>query len=213
MPYDFITKSYQITNVNPSFTSQLPLSSVPDTALHRNLQLNCLTSHSKDLWNELAHTFAHLNWAGEHPSLELEGPSQATDLWTRTCAIRSDFARRQALIEIDVMVAMALDLTLDELIQIYRLVFPVLQQYENNTWYDQKGRMVWSRRTGKGKKISRKEWETFRHMSHGVLSEEIEDNTIPGGPQNRTIEYVAPFTKPNREDDYRQAWRYFAQKL
>ena len=213
LPYDFITKSYQVTNIRSSFTSQLPFPIVPDTAVHRALQLNCLTTHHSGLWNELAQTYAPLSWAGDHPSLELEGPNQATATWTRNCALRSDYARRQALIEIDVMVAMALDLTQDELILIYRLVFPVLQQYENNTWYDQKGRMVWSDRTGKGKQISRKEWERHLHMPQGILNEEIQDNTMRGGPQTRTIEYVAPFTKPNREDDYRQAWRYFEQKL
>ena len=213
LPFDFIAKSFQIKRVFPSFTSKLPIPTVPDTALHRTLQLNCLTIHNGGIWNELAHTFGPLTWADDHPSLELEGPSQACDVWTRNCALRSDYARRQALIEIDVMVAMALDLTLEELIQIYRLVFPVMQEYEKNTWYDQKGRMVWTSRKGKGKKSSRKEWETHRQMPHGILSEEIEDNTMPGGPQIRIIEYMAPFTKPNREDDYRQAWRYFEQKL
>ena len=213
LPFDFITKSFQVGDIFTSFTSQLPFPVVPETALHRTLQLNCLTTHCCDLWGELAHSYKPLNWTDDHPCLELEGPSQATDLWTRNCALRSDYARRQALIEIDVMVAMSLDLTLEELVQIYRLVFPVMQQYENNTWYDQKGRMVWSNRTGKGKQMSRKDWETHRKMTDGVLSEEIEDNTMPGGPHTRTIEYVAPFTKPNREDDYRQAWRYFEQKL
>ena len=213
LPFDFITKSCQVSDIRPSFTSQLPMPTVPDTAVHRTLQLNCLTTLSRGLWNELAHSYTPMNWAGDHPSLKLEGPRQATESWTRACALRSDYARRQALIEIDVMVAKALDLTLDELIQIYRLVFPVLQQYENNTWYDQQGRMVWSNRTGKGKQISRKEWEKHLNMSHGILTEEIEDNTMRGGPQTRTIEYVSPFTKPNREDDYRQAWRYFEQNL
>ena len=213
LPFDFITKSFQVLDIFPSFTSQLPLVSLPSTALHRTLQLNCLTSFSAILWEDLAPCFTPLAWSGSHPSLHLEGESQANQQWTRSCALRSDYARRQALLEIDVMVAMALDLSIDDLLHIYRLVFPVMHSYEDNTWYDQKGRIVWSNRAGKGLKKSRRDWEFHRKMKCGVLPEVIEDNTKPGGPQTRTIEYVAPFTKPNLEEDYRQAWQYFEKHL
>ena len=213
LPFDFITKSFQIIHLQPSFTSQLPVVDLPEAAYHRTLQLNCLTVHYADLWEALSHLYKPLNWTRSHTSLEEESPIYATRNWTRKCALRTDYARRQALLEIDVMVAMALDLSLDELIQIYRLVFPVMRSYEDNTWYDQKGRIVWSNRTGKGMKKSRKDWEFHRDMKSGTLVEEIEDNTMRGGPQKRTIEYVAPFTKPNLEEDYRQAWQYFKKNL
>ena len=127
--------------------------------------------------------------------------------------MRRDYVRRQALLEIDVLVAMALDLSLDELIQIYRLVFPVMRNYEENTWYDQNGRIVWSPITGKGLKMPRSEWERHRALPKGCLAEDVEDNFLPDGPHARTIEYQAPFTRPDRERDYRQAWTYFAKNL
>ncbi len=213
LPYDFIAKSYQITNVFVSFTSRLPMVDLPDTAIHRTLQMNCLTTYNAQLWEDLAWQFSPSDWSGSHPSLELEGASHATRNWTRACALRSDYARRQALLEIDVMVAMALGLTLEELLQIYRLVFPVMRSYEDNTWYDQKGCIVWSNRSGKGLRMNRKNWESHREMKFGSMAEEIGDNTMRGGPQTRTIEYVAPFTQPNREDDYRQAWQFFEKHL
>ena len=213
LPFDFLTKSFQIIHLQPSFTSQLPIVDLPETAYHRTLQLNCLTTHYAKLWETLAHQCDTLGWAGTHTSLEEEGKEHATQNWTRSCALRSDYARRQALLEVDVMVAMALGLSLEELLQIYRLVFPVMGSYEDNTWYDQKGRTVWSIRPGKGLKRSRKDWEFHREMKCGVLPEVIKDNTMPGGPQKRTIEYVAPFTKPKLEEDYRQAWQYFEKHL
>ena len=213
LPFDFITKSFQVVDIFPSFTSQLPWVDLPDAALHRTLQLNCLTIHHAKLWEEVTRQCSPLNWSSSHPRLDLEGASYATKNWNRACALRSDYARRQALLENDVIVAMALDLSLEELLQIYLLVFPVMRNYEDNTWYDQEGRIVWSNRTGKGLKKSRKDWEFHREMKCGVLPELIEDNTMPGAPQTRRIEYVAPFTKPNLEEDYRQAWQYFKKHL
>ncbi len=213
IPYDFIAKSYQAVHMFWSFTSQLPLVSLPNTALHRTLQLNCLTSHNAPLWNELALDCAPLPWAGNHPCLDAEGSQWATPQWQRQCALRRDYVRRQALLEIDVLVAMALALSLDELIQIYRLVFPVMRNYEENTWYDQQGRIVWSPITGKGLKMPRSEWERHRALPQGCLTEDVEDNFLPDGPHLRTIEYQAPFTRPDRERDYRQAWAYFAKNL
>ena len=213
LPFDFIIKSYQVTHLRPYFTSRLPVVDLPSPALHRSLQLNCLTTHNASLWNQNAKNYQALSWTGTHPCLALEGPQKSSQLWSRYCALRSDYARRQALLEIDVMVSMALALSLDELIQIYRLLFPTMQKNEENTWYDQHGRIVWSPITGKGMKIPRSGWEKMRSMPEGVLTEEVQDNFLPGGPHHRTIEYRAPFTRPDREQDYRQAWEYFAQRL
>lgn len=35
------------------------------------------------------------------------------------------------------------------------------------------------------------------------------NDTLPGGSQQRTVEYNAPFFKPDREENYRIAWAFF----
>lgn len=46
-----------------------------------------------------------------------------------------------------------------------------------------------------------------------VFTRTILDDTMPGGPVERTIEYEAPFDRCDREQDYETAWAYFAKKL
>lgn len=182
----------------------------------RALLLNCLTESYTDLlkkcWNE---EYNNDEWSKSDPRLDNKRFSALTSEWTWDTPLRTDYERRQALVEIDVLTAMALGMTLEQLKTIYRIQFPVLQQYEANTWYDANGRIVFTtNRSLVGVGFDRKAWEgNVKGAPAGkVFTREIEDDTMPGGPVRRTIEYVAPFDKCDREQDYETAWRFFEEK-
>ena len=42
-----------------------------------------------------------------------------------------------------------------------------------------------------------------------IIERHVMDDTLPGGPVLRTIQYVAPFSLADREEDYRIAWAHF----
>jgi len=49
-------------------------------------------------------------------------------------------------------------------------------------------------------------------MKSGTVSRTIMDDTLPGGPRERTITYTAPFDRCNREADYATAWAAFEKR-
>lgn len=181
----------------------------------RTLRLNCITNHYKQLWADCwDDDFTKDQWSKEEHRLDSKSFSELTCDWSKTSALRSDFERRQALVEIDVLTAMAIGMNLKQLISIYRLQFNLVQQYESDTWYDSNGRTVFSSKNMGELTYKRQEWEkTVKDAPAGTkFYRTIMDDTMPGGPVERTIEYVAPFDRCDREQDYETAWKFFEEK-
>lgn len=244
LPIDFFVKSTGIGHANISFVGMLPIPSELTAGLAaRTLALNCLTTHYVPLWEELfVSAFREESWSQpDNPRLPQTFFRDLTSQWQRNCALRSDYARRMALVEIDVMVAQELGLTLDELQLIYRVQFPVMQQYERDTWYDCHGRIIFTnskglvgvgllRKRGKkdpeitltlpdGKSRPIQGWDELRQLQESgqlpagsTATTSVLDDTLPSGPRQVERRYTAPFALANREEDYKIAWAFFESR-
>ena len=237
---DFFVKSAGMAHLWMNQLVRIPILIDIHELRSRFLALNCLTTHYAPLWEEVFDlAYTDQRWSQpDNPRLPQDFWQDLTRDWTRHCALRSDYARRMALVEIDVLVAYKLGLTLDELLLIYRVQFPVLQGYERDTWYDIHGRIIFTISKGlagvglprKGGRTTPKTrittpdgktkdgnhgWEdlykdgNFLVLDGTTVDMTIIDDTLPGGPRQVTRTFKAPFAKANREEDYRVAWKFF----
>lgn len=212
---DFYVKSTGKQNLAEKDLETLPY--IVDNRLRlRVLLLSCLTQPYADLWQGAwREEFANDGWAKKDTRLPKEAFSSLSPEWNWNTPLRTDYARRQALIEIDVLVARALGMTLDELCTIYRIQFPVLKQNENDTWYDQKGRIVFTCSKGLPRVgFDRPTWNTIKDLTANDPKPTRERNLdwLPEdqrGSVDPVITYYPPFDKCDRESDYRTAWEHF----
>lgn len=209
---DFFIKTVGASNLTDSRLSAFPLGvdeRYKNQLSNRTLQLNCLNKHYAPLWEESwQNRFLQDGWSKQDK--RLKPFNTLTPNWQWSIPLRNWFERRQALVEIDVITAMALDLTLDELTLIYNVQFPVLQQNEDDTWYDIKGNIVFTCSKGLvGVGVDRPIWEQIRNLKAG----ETYEHTITKSElyQGKKITYHAPFDKCDRVEDYKIAWKHFEQ--
>ena len=211
---DFFIKIIGASDIYPNRIDSFPLGVLPkyQSALYsRTLLLNCLTVHYADLWESCwREEYAREQWSITDD--RLNPFNNLTCKWGWQTPLRNYFERRQALVEIDVLVAMTLGLSLKDLELIYRIQFPVLQQNEADTWYDTKGNIVFTCSRGlTGVGVDRSVWERICNMQAGKTYEHtIEKSELY---QGQHITYYAPFTKCDRVEDYRRAWVHFEKRF
>ncbi|GAB2776616.1 class I SAM-dependent DNA methyltransferase [Nocardioides salsibiostraticola] len=176
--------------------------------LLRTLRLNCLTDAYADLWAEvMTDVDPPDGWTG---GPDYPGRSQLTDVtptWTPEVPLRRASDRRQALVEIDALVALMLGLSADELCTIYRTQFAVLYGYDRNKYlFDANGREVpnsvltaWRKRG----------LDKLDQPSVGMPEEE----RTAINPSGNSYVYELPFVTLDREADMRTAYSHFEQVL
>ena len=213
LPYDWFVKSTGKPRFLPETARLLPV--LPDNPMIRSraLLLNCLNRDYAELWRE-AWDDAYLadGWLLRDPCLtDWKGHLAGGNEWRWETPLRTQLDRRQALVELDVIVTKALGLSLADLLLMYRVSFPTMRKYDADTFYDQNGRCVFSAKSGESY-LSRQEWESIRDMKEGEFQKTITETVFSDTPTERTIIYKAPFFKKNREADYKEAWEMLEKR-
>ena len=142
LPLDYFVRIAGKSDLPTGSAKTLPFGSLDHpltpALLLRTIRLNCLTNAYADLWADVydeawkADTWA-CSWEGLPPLAEVG------KAWEDSTPLRTERARRSALVEIDALVAVWLGMDADALIAIYRAAFPVLNRYEETTWFDANG--------------------------------------------------------------------------
>ncbi|MFH9106886.1 Eco57I restriction-modification methylase domain-containing protein [Streptomyces albus] len=186
------------------FPAPTPDHPLAPALLLRTLRLNCQTNAYARLWEELYDpAWQHDTWAASTAWPEDTPPlaEGVGSTWTRDTPLRTEFARRAALVEIDALVAVWLGISADELVAMYDARFPVLQQYEENMWFDATGRRI-----------------AKAHQQHGYgqPKDAWKELSAPAGfPEEYKVPtgYTGPLYRAHRRAEMRTAHKEFTRRL
>ena len=185
---DFLAKVSGKPNLKIDFIRQIPHvanHNLEPELLLRTLRLNCLTRVYEPLWVELFDVaWQQDSWT--HDRTDRPALGEVTPDWRWETPLRTDFDRRHALVEIDAITAIMLDITAEELCTIYRTQFGVLRKYEKAMRFDANGRQV----------------------PNEVLKEYEKK-----GDRADLGRYVLPFAPVDREKDMTRAHELFTQRM
>ena len=214
VPFDWFFRSTGKGDFLNDSATLLPV--LPDCAKirARALLLNSLNRDYAELWHDAwDDAYRTDGWLSADPHLSKWADHLASGKeWKWGTPLRAQLDRRQALLELDVIVTKALGLSLDDLLLMYRVSFPTMRKYDADTYYDQNGRCVFSAKSGESY-LSRKEWESIKDMPSGEFKKTITETVFSDTPTERTIVYKAPFFKKCREDDYKEAWKMLEKRM
>lgn len=208
LPLDYFLRSSGRGHLDVSDVKVMPAPTpghpLEQALLLRTLRLNAQTNAYAPLWDDLYDPAwqedtwaASANWPDNtSPLTEGVGPS-----WTRDTPLRTEFARRAALVEIDALVAVWLGISADELVAMYDARFPVLQQYEDNMWFDAKGRRIAKAHQQYGYGQPKDAWKQLSRPE--AFPEEYE---VPDG-------YTGPLYRANRKAEMRAAHAEFTRRM
>ena len=163
--YDYLIRVTGNSDMWFSTVENLPFFVNPNPyILHRGLRLNALNDMYSELWNNYYHLLPVDDCFSRQ--FEIDKLKQISP-WKIDTPLRTDLERRQALIEIDVLVAFELELSLEELISIYEIQFPVMKKYDLGSKYNKMGNLVDDNEDGY--KVNRVEdykraWAHFEEM-------------------------------------------------
>ncbi|MEU8020961.1 class I SAM-dependent DNA methyltransferase [Micromonospora haikouensis] len=201
--HDFATRVAPKANIRFGTVARLPVflnHVLRGSLVLRALKLNCVTNAFEDLWLDCySPSFRGDRWAGGFEHARRRPLGDVGPEWSAETPLRIAADRRQALVEIDALVALMLGLTADELCTIYRTQFAVLSGYDRNVYYyDVNGRLV-----------PNSVLSVWRKKGDRITEEERTATNQAGN----TYTYELPFVTLDREADMRQAYAHFERLL
>ncbi|WP_397518901.1 Eco57I restriction-modification methylase domain-containing protein [Rhodococcus pyridinivorans] len=200
---DFSVRAAPKATISPGTVARVPLvhdEHIAAAIALRSLRLNCVTDAYTQLWSECFSTsMPSDSWTGGFNHSRRPSLGDVSPEWTSDTPLRIAADRRQALVEIDALVALGLGLTADELCTIYRTQFPVLYGYDRNKYlYDVNGRLV-----------PQEVLTVWRKKGDAITEEERTATNAAGN----TYVYELPFQFLDREADMREAYAEFEKRL
>lgn len=274
LPADFLIKSTGKGDCRAGTLGILPLPAKGhafDIARDRARRLVCNGKHFEGFWED---TTSREQSAWAIADRRTQALSSARGEWSSESALKTDLERRLALVELDVAASLSLAMGFDELLTIYRVQFPVLQQYEQEHSYDQNGRRVPTSSTAAGEaavslvklgevlndqvgfdlrreykpgsdetaellakslKLGKKEAGVLGVPERCTMADILTTTTVtyydeerpegyevelmgirytdPGLEPRMERVYPTPWTRCDREEDYRVAWAEFERRL
>lgn len=200
---DFIVRASPKNDIIYPVVERLPVvldSRLVPCLILRVLRLSALTNSYDQLWSDVAsRRFALDSWTNSYGFGNSVALEDVGALWTPDAPLRLAADRRQALVEIDALVALMMGVRADELCSIYRTQFPVLYGYDTKRdHYDTNGRLVPA--------------EVLKRWQKLGDSASPEDLTATNA-QGYTYTYAPPFVTLDREADMRAAYAEFEKRL
>ncbi|MGW2335521.1 hypothetical protein ACWCXS_16310 [Streptomyces sp. NPDC001685] len=220
MPLDYLLRTVGVGHLDVSGARNLP-APAPDhplasALLLRTLRLNCLTDAYADLWRELFDPTwaAYEPWARNWPLMTTQ-LHQVGPTWNRDTPLRTEYARRSALVEIDALVAVWLGVSADALATMFNSRLPIMRGFDEVTWFDAAERKIAGDRYTFGHGQDRDHWKQFeKYQADPAFQAHQEDPANNPAPQTPVPDgYTAPFYKADRETEMREAHAYFKKRL
>ncbi|MEV7568643.1 class I SAM-dependent DNA methyltransferase [Streptomyces tanashiensis] len=207
LPMDYLVRITGRSNLGINEARKMPAADpehpLASALLLRALRLNALTIHYAPLWTKLFDP----QWAGYEDWANPDWPWLAPlagglkPTWEHTTPLRTEHERRAALVELDALVAVWLDISADQLSAIYRTRFPQLFDFEMGTYFDSNGRKVAANSFTYGHGQTKQDYlDLLDHLN------DPENTPPPAG-------YQAPFYKADREAEMRAAHAHFQARL
>ncbi|CAM3483584.1 class I SAM-dependent DNA methyltransferase [Stackebrandtia soli] len=224
LPMDYLLRIAGIGHLDVGQARTLLVPNLVDHALTpslllRTLRLNCLTNAYAPLWSELFDdAWATDSWAVDWPGLE---PLTAVGSeWRYETPLRTEYARRAALVELDALVSVMLGITADQLVAIYRSRFSILSHRESMMYFDADGRKIAESSHTHGVHQTKTGFaELMAHLEDGGPPPKYRVDPYDKSDRPELAEYQPfpaphePFYKADREREMRAAHAEFTRRL